>query len=546
MTRPVLLTVDDEPEVLRAVSSDLRRRYGKEYKILRANSGDAALEALAELAKTETPVALVLSDYRMPDINGVDLLARARELHPEARRVLLTAYADTEAAIAAINQSQVDYYLLKPWDPPEERLYPVLDDLLESWRSAFRPGYGGLRLVGTRWSAECHDLKEFLARNHIPYRYFDLETSDEAAELVGEGCPLPVVLLEDGSRLENPGIEALAEALGLRRSAESLFYDIVIVGAGPAGLASAVYAASEGLRALLVEREVPGGQAGTSSRIENYLGFPAGLSGGDLARRAVVQAKRFGVELLAPVEVERLTIDGPYKHLELSNGSRVTCHAVMISTGVSWRRLNVPGAEELAGRGVYYGASISEAVSCRDEVIFTVGAGNSAGQAAIHLSQYAHRVVMLVRGDSLGAKMSNYLVERIEKTPNIEVQTGTVVAACHGEEHLEAVTLRDREGNEERVDAQGLFIFIGAAPRTDWLDGIVARDSRGFLRTGVDLEPKHLQNWPLARPPFLLETNVPGIFTAGDVRHQSVKRVASAAGEGSVAIHFVHRHLADL
>lgn len=554
MTRPILLTVDDEPEVLRAVTRDLRRQYGKEYRIRRADSGSAALEALEELAARGVPVALVLSDYRMPDLDGVELLTRARELHPEARRVLLTAYADTEAAIAAINQSQLDYYLLKPWDPPEERLYPILDDLLETWRSGFRPGYGGIRIVGTRWSAVVHRLKEFLARNHLPYRFFDLETSEEAQELLrtfesnGNGsAPLPLVLLEDGSSLSAPTPEKIAEALGLKRQAEEPFYDVVIIGAGPAGLASAVYAASEGLRAVLVERDVPGGQAGTSSRIENYLGFPAGLSGGDLARRAVAQAKRFGVEVLAPVEVEKLEVKGPYKHLHLASGGKITCHTVMVSTGVSWRLLRVPGAERLSNQGVYYGAAVSEAISCRDETVYTIGAGNSAGQAAIYFSQYARRVVMLVRGDSLAAKMSNYLVERIEATDNIEVRTHTEVVSCHGEEHLEALTLRQRqEGKEERVEANALFIFIGAAPRTDWLDGVVARDSRGFLCTGPDLTAEHLQGWPLERDPFLLETNVPGVFAAGDVRHESVKRVASAAGEGSVAVHFMHRHLASL
>lgn len=548
LKRPYLLTVDDDPGVLRAVSRDLRRRYGKEYSVLRAGSGQEALEALEELAQREEPVALVLSDHRMPEMNGVDLLARIQRLLPDSKRVLLTAYADTEAAIAAINESQLDYYLLKPWDPPEERLYPVLDDLLEDWRASYRPGYGGMRVVATRWSAQGHELRDFLARNLVPYRFLDLERTAEARELVGDqGADLPLVVLEDGRRLEGAGVAEVAETIGLKTRAAESFYDLAIVGGGPAGLASAVYGASEGLRTVLLERDVAGGQAGTSSRIENYLGFPSGLSGGDLARRAVAQVRRFGVELLNPVEVEGLRLEGPYRHLQLADGNELTCHTLMIATGVSWRRLPAEGADTLTGSGVYYGASLSEAASCRGEVVYIVGAGNSAGQAAMYFAGYAAQVVMVVRGDSLAAKMSSYLVERIEATENIEVRTGTEITVCHGEQRLDSLTLRERSsGAETREEANALFVFIGAAPRTEWLEGLVARDERGFLLTGPDLAPEDLKGWPLERNPFLLETNVPGVFAAGDVRHESVKRVASAVGEGSVAVYFMHRHLATL
>ena len=552
MTKPILLTVDDEPEVLRAVARDLRRRYGKDYGIRRADSGAAALEALTELRDRGTPVALVLSDHRMPEMPGVELLGRAKNIFPDAKRVLLTAYADTEAAIAAINESQLDYYLLKPWDPPEERLYPVLDDLLDDWRGSFRPGFGGLRVIGSRWSAESHAVKDFLARNQVPYHFLDVEASDEARRILssagGSAPSLPLVILPEGKHLEAPELPELARALGLKTQAGSPFYDLAIVGAGPAGLASAVYGASEGLKTVLIEREAPGGQAGTSSRIENYLGFPVGLSGADLARRALAQAKRFGVEVLTPQEATALRLDGPYKHLTLVDGTEVTCHALMISAGVSWRRLPAAGADQLAGRGVYYGAAMSEALSCKDEDVYVVGAGNSAGQAAIFFATYARRVYMLVRGDSLAAKMSNYLVERIEAMDEIEVKLGTEVVECLGKDHLEGLVLRNRgSGEREKVDAHLLFVFIGAAPRTEWLADHVARDARGFILTGPDLDPgEHLKDWPLERQPFLLESNVPGLFAAGDVRHESVKRVASAVGEGSVAVHFMHRHLASL
>ncbi len=546
--KPVILTVDDDPQVLRSVVRDLRNKYGGDYRILRADSGSAALEALTELKQRGDAVALLLSDQRMPQLDGVGFLTQAKELFPESKRALLTAYADTDAAIAAINQSQVDYYLLKPWDPPNEKLYPVLDDLLDDWRAGFRPLPPGLRVIGDRWSPKAHQLKDFLARNHVPYRFLDVETSEEAQGcLAGEDGTLPLVMLEDGRRLWAPEPRELAEAIGIQTRAQQPFYDLAIIGGGPAGLASAVYGGSEGLRTVLVEREAPGGQAGTSSRIENYLGFPAGLSGADLARRAVTQARKFEVELLTPLQVEALRVEGPYKHLKLSDGSRLTCHALMLSMGVSWRLLPAPGAEPLAGRGVYYGAALTEAMNCKDEVVYTVGAGNSAGQAALHFAQYACKVVMLVRGASLAAKMSQYLVDRIEAAENIEVRLHTEVRACAGKEHLTGLTLyHHAEDATEDVDARYLFVFIGAAPRTDWLHGQVALDERGFVLTGSDLREEHLRAWALEREPYLLETSVPGIFAAGDVRHESIKRVASAVGEGSVSVAFIHRYLATL
>jgi thioredoxin reductase (NADPH) len=546
MPKPALLVVDDDPDVLRAIARDLRRRYGQDYRVLRAASADDGLAALDELKERGDPVALLLSDQRMPRMNGVEFLSEAMQRFPRSKRALLTAYADTQAAIDAINRSQVDYYLLKPWDPPEERLYPVLDDLLADWRASYRPGYGGVRVIGSRWSAQSHQLKDFLARSGIPYQFVDVE-EDGASEAVEATTELPLVILPDGERLEAPDVQALAERLGRRTTAGAEFYDLAIVGGGPAGLASAVYGASEGLRTVLVEREAPGGQAGTSSNIENYLGFPSGLSGADLARRAVTQAERFGVEIVAPQEVKGLTVEGPYKRLHLADGSEIACHVLMLATGVAWRQLPARGADRLTGRGIYYGAAMTEALSCKDETVYIVGAGNSAGQAAMHFAEYAARVVMLIRGDDLGAKMSQYLVERIEAHERIDVRLNTEVVEVCGGDHLESLVLEDSAaGERESVETRYLFVFIGAAPHTDWLDTLVVRDERGFVLTGPDLADGHLDGWPLEREPFLLEASVPGIFVAGDVRHESVKRVASAVGEGSVAVHFMHRHLASL
>jgi thioredoxin reductase (NADPH) len=550
MAKPVLLAIDDDRDVLNAIARDLRRHYSQTYRVLKADSGQAALDLLRDLKERDEPIALILSDQRMPGMDGVTLLSKSMALHPKSKRVLLTAYADTAAAIGAINQSQVDYYFLKPWDPPEEKLYPTLDDLLGDWRASYRPGYGGVRVVSDRWSADGHRIREFLARNQVPYEFLDVETSEEGRALAsgadGTMAGLPLVVLSGGIKLARPEPGDLAAHIGLATTAKERFYDLAIVGAGPAGLASAVYGGSEGLRTVLIEQQAPGGQAGTSSRIENYLGFPAGLSGGDLSRRAVAQATRFGVEILTPQQVTGLSFVGPYKALTLSDGSELACHVLMLAVGVSWNLLPAEGADRLTGCGVYYGASMTEAVHARGQTVYLVGAGNSAGQAAMFFKDHARRVVMVVRGDSLAAKMSRYLVDRIERTPNIEVRFDTEIRACRGTARLEALELSNRKtGATDVVEAAQLFVFLGATPRTEWLTGIVACDEQGFILTGPDLSEADLRDWPLERDPYLLETNVPGVFAAGDARHGSIKRVASAVGEGSVAVHFMHRVLAE-
>lgn len=548
MAKPILITVDDDPGVLSAVARDLRKEYGRDYRILRAMSGDSALELVLELKAAGQPVALLLSDQRMPGIGGVEFLSEAAKHYPKAKRVLLTAYSDTEAAIAAINQSKVHYYLTKPWDPPEEKLFPVLSDMLEEWRAEYRPGYGGLRVVGDRWSARGHVVRDFLARNQIPYEFLDVETSEEARELRESEAAddLPLVILPTGQRLVRPDPSDLAEHIGLETSAKRDFYDLAIVGAGPAGLASAVYGGSEGLRTVLIERAAPGGQAGTSSRIENYLGFPSGVSGGDLARRAVAQARKFGVEILTPQEATGLRVEGPYKHVTLSDGSEISCHVLMLSVGVSWNLLPAENADKLIGAGVYYGAAMTEAAHTAGRTVFMVGAGNSAGQAAMYFKDFADKVVMVVRGASLGAKMSHYLVARIESTDNIEVRLNTEVVKCHGEDRLEGLDLHTAGSDAvESLPVEYLFVFLGATPRVGWLNDLVACDDLGFILTGGALDRKgHMGDWPLEREPFMLETNVPGVFACGDARHDSVKRVASAVGEGSVAVSFMHQILA--
>jgi thioredoxin reductase (NADPH) len=553
MAKPFLLTVDDDPEVLRAVERDLRARYAEHYRILRADSGQAALEALRGLKKRDEPVALLLVDQRMSHLTGVEFLGQAMDLYPDAKRVLLTAYADTDAAIRAINNAKIHHYLLKPWDPPEEHLYPVLDDLLEEWRASFRPPFEGARVLGTRWSPQSYAIREFLARNRVPYRWLDIETTDQNPEverlkiaLGADTSHLPMVFFPDGSSLTDPSLAAMAEKLGLRTRAEMAFYDLVIIGGGPAGLAAAVYGASEGLRTVMIEKSAPGGQAGMSSRIENYLGFPAGLSGGDLARRGVDQARRFGVEILAPQEAVGLRVEGPSRSVRLADGSELGSKALLIATGLSYRKLQVPGADQLQGRGVYYGAAMTEAASCKDQDVYIVGGANSAGQAAMFFAKYACRVVMLVRGETLSASMSQYLIDQIRQTPKIQVETRSRVVEAHGNGHLEAISiLCERSGQTDRVPAGALFVFIGAEPRTDWLDGVVERDARGFVLTGNDLlhDGKRPKGWTLDRDPYLPETSVPGVFAVGDVRHGSVKRVASGVGEGSIAVQFIHQYL---
>jgi thioredoxin reductase (NADPH) len=557
MTKPVIMTVDDDREVLQAVSRDLKQQYGDRFRIVRADSGAAAIEATQKLKLRNEPVALFLVDQRMPQMSGVEFLEQALAIFPNAKRVLLTAYADTDAAIRAINTTQIDYYLLKPWNPPEERLYPVLNDLLDDWFANFRPAFEGIRVIGNRWSPQSHDMKDFLARNQIPYQWLDIELSPEAQQLATfancDRLSLPLVILSDGDSLIQPSIAQVADRIGLRTQAEKPFYDLIIIGGGPAGLAAAVYGASEGLHTVLIEREAPGGQAGTSSRIENYLGFPSGLSGGDLARRAVTQARRFGVEILSPQEVTGMRIADPYRFITLSDGSEISCHALILALGVSWRRLDVPGLDRLTGAGVYYGAAQTEALTCQGEDVYIIGGANSAGQAAMYFSKYARQVTMLVRGESLTKSMSQYLIEQIAETPNITVQPHSSVVEAKGETSLEAIAIENAlTGEVTTVPAMSLFIFIGAVPRTDWLDGMVDCDERGFVVTGADLKSgarrdnNRPQGWRLDRDPYLLETNIPGVFAVGDVRHGSIKRVASGVGEGSICVQFVHQYLANV
>ena len=556
MQKPVILTVDDDPDVLHAIERDLKKRYEERYRILRADSGLAALDLLRRLQLRNDAVALLLVDHRMPQMNGVEMLQEAMKIYPDAKRALLTAYADTDAAITAINDVRLNHYLLKPWDPPEQELFPVLDDLLDDWYADFHPPFDGIRVLGTRWSSKSYELRNFLARNQVPYQWLDADAAGRDKEverlvnsIASEDLKLPLVLFPDGASLSEPQPQDLAARLGLRTRANLEFYDLAIVGGGPAGLAAAVYGASEGLKTVMVEREAPGGQAALSSRIENYLGFPSGLTGGDLTRRAVAQARRFGVEIVSPQEVTALRVDGPYRYLRLNDGTELSCHAMLLATGVQWRKLDLPGMDRLQGAGVYYGGTATEAISCRNEEIYIIGGANSAGQAAMFFSQYAKRVVMLVRGDSLGATMSQYLIEQIETTPNIHVEYRTRVVEAHGELRLEAVSIVcDRTGEVSRVPANALFIFIGAEPRTAWLDGVIDRDERGFILTGPDLlrSGKRPKGWTIERDPSLLETSIPGVFAVGDVRYGSVKRVASGVGEGSVAIQFVHQYLSNV
>ena len=553
--KPILLTVDDDPDVLRAIERDLRRHYGKEYRVLRADAGATALDTVRQVDKRAEPVALFLVDQRMPRMSGVEFLEQARAVFPDAKRVLLTAYADTEAAIQAINTVKVDYYSMKPWDPPEENLYPVLDDLLEDWQAQYRPPFQGIRVIGHRWSAASHALKDFLGRNSVPYQWLDVESNGEEAGAVLQKAGLddsrlPAVLFDDGSHLLEPSIREVAEKIGGRTRAERPFYDLVIVGGGPAGLAAAVYGASEGLATVLVEREAPGGQAGTSSRIENYLGFPSGLSGGDLARRAVTQARRFGVEIISPQNVVGIRVEDPYRSVMLGDGTVLSCHALLIATGVQYRTLDVPGVARLTGAGVYYGAAMTEALSCAGDDVYIVGGANSAGQAAMYFARYARKVVLLVRGDGLASSMSKYLIDEIADQPNIMVRPRSQVVEAVGETRIERLVIADgATGERETVPAKALFIFIGALPRTDWLDGVVQRDEQGFILSGPDLKRDHrgrIPGWTLNRDPFLLETNVPGVFVAGDVRHRSIKRVASGVGEGSIAVQFIHQYLSKV
>lgn len=552
MALPLLLSVDDDPEVRESIESDLRQAFASRCTIVSVGSGREGLSLLERFVAEERPVALVLSDQRMPGMSGVELLARSKKICPEAKRVLLTGFADTDAAVKAINDAAIHHYLVKPWDPPEERLYPVITDLLDDWQSSYRPPFAGVLVVGHRWSADVHRIKDFLAQSNVPYRWLNLETSEEAQRVEArEGAgPLPIVVLPDKTVLRSPANAELAARVGLKTSCARSFYDLVVVGGGPAALAAAVYGASEGLRTTILERGAPGGQAATSSRIENYLGFPSGLSGADLARRAVAQAQRFGVEILSAREAVGARADGACRVVTLADGSEVSGHVLLIATGVSVRIPPMRGVERLLGRGVYYGAATTEAMSCRGEEVFVVGAGNSAGQAAICFAAHASKVRMLVRGGSLEATMSQYLVDQIAATPNIDVQVQCEVLEARGEQRLEAIEVRCVDTDARATYAAStMFIFVGATPRTEWLAGVVERDPQGFVLAGPDLprDPRgRARGWKLDREPFLLETSVPGIFAAGDVRHGSVKRIATAVGEGSMAVQFIHQYLKEL
>jgi thioredoxin reductase (NADPH) len=604
--RPVLLTVDDDPNVLRAIERDLRQQYGSRFHILKTDSGQKALELVKQLKLRNESLALLLVDQRMPYMSGVVFLEQVMNIFPDAKRVLLTAYADTEAAIRSINKAKIDYYLMKPWDPPQEHLYPILDDLLDDWWASFKHPFEGIRVIGLRWSPKSYEVKYFLARNGIPYQWLDFEGDEEAQRLVSyvestskseqskfinaattitpgsslsvldhdrtednnsvssirstsslsysssmnssSSLHLPLVIFPDGTHMEEPSNAALAEKIGLKTRAQMPFYDLIIIGGGPAGLAAAVYGASEGLSTLLIERQAPGGQAGMSSNIENYLGFPSGLTGSNLARRAVAQAIRFGAEILTPQEVVGIRVDDPYRIVKVKDGTEISCHALIIACGVSYRNLDgVKGIEKLTGAGVYYGASMVDALSCKGEDVFMVGGANSAGQAAIHFSKYAKTVTLLVRGDSLNKSMSRYLVHQIIETPNIHVLLNSKVIEVHGENRLESITIINTQtGHLETFPTSGLYIFIGAVPHTDGVAGLIERDANGFILTGPDLMQngrERPRGWTLDRQPFLLETNVPGIFAIGDVRHGSSKRVAAGVGEGSTAVQLVHQYL---
>ncbi|MEN8242261.1 MAG: FAD-dependent oxidoreductase [Chloroflexota bacterium] len=550
MGKPVIMSVDDEPQVLNAINRDLRMQYGKDYRVLKANSGQEALDTLLELKKRNEPVALFVADQRMPEMSGTEFLAEARQLYPQARKILLTAYADTEAAIASINTIELDHYLMKPWDPPEEKLFPVLDDLLSDWLTSAAPPYDGIRVAGTLWSASSHHVKDFLARNRIPYQWLDIEINSEAKKLVDDlqqgEKKLPAVFFPEGEVLFNPETQLLAQKVGLKTEASDPYYDLIIIGGGPAGLGAAVYGASEGLKTLVVEKSATGGQAGTSSRIENYLGFPKGISGSDLAKRATDQSIRLGCEIITALEVVKVEVEQPYKIVTLSDGQRITCKALLLATGVSLRELDVPGVKRLTGAGVYYGAALTEAANFKDQHVFVVGGANSAGQGAMYFARYSSKVTMLVRGSTLETSMSSYLIDQINAQENIDVLTNWEVAEVHGKDRLEEVSMVNNQTEESQtVPAAAMYIFIGAVAHTDLIDGIAERNRAGFIPTGPDLlrDGERPKGWTMPRAPYMLETNVPGIFAAGDVREGAVRRVASAVGYGAIAVSLIHQYL---
>lgn len=551
--KPIIFSIDDDPQVLRAIRRDLRGKYGKEFRVISTESANEALESLVELKKKGESVALFLSDQRMPEMLGVDFLEKAKDIYPEAKRILLTAYSDTDAAIKAINDVHLDYYLMKPWDPPEEKLFPVIDDQLDEWAATHKPEFRGIRVVGYQFSPKSHHIKDFLSGNLIPYQWMDIETSGKAKQLIGLNSishkDLPAVFFEDGSSVVGDNLEAIASKVGLSPKAEAELYDVVIIGGGPAGLAAGVYGGSEGLNTLIVEKRAPGGQAGSSSRIENYLGFPKGLSGADLTRRAVSQATRFGVEFLSPQEVEKIETNDPYKSITLKSGSQINTKGIVIATGVDYRKLSSKGMDDFSGAGVYYGAATTEAAACKGQDVYVIGGGNSAGQGAMYLSKFAKKVSILIRKPDLTSTMSSYLIDQINGTENIEVLGKTQVVEAQGNGKLGSVSIENMETKEvSNHDAGALFVFIGARPYTDWLGTGLIKDEKGFLVTGRDLmqHENFKKVWKLDRDPYLLETCVPGIFAAGDVRSGAMNRVASATGEGAMAISFVHKYLAEV
>ncbi len=549
MTPPIIVAVDDDPQVLNAVRRDLSSHYAADYRVVAAGSGAEGLEVVEGLKARGDTVSLFLVDQRMPSMTGTEFLIEARRTYPDAKRVLLTAYADTDAAISAINEVDLDHYLMKPWDPPEDHLYPVLDDLLSDWQANTPAPFDGIRVVGTTWSPATHEVKDFLARNQIPYRFLDIERDEEAESILraGDDDHIPVVLFADGQRLVDPERRAIAEKVGLRTEADNPFYDLIIVGGGPAGLAAAVYGASEGLRTVMVEAEAPGGQAGTSSRIENYLGFPSGVSGADLARRAATQASRLGAEILTATTATSVKTDDNVKIVTLDTGAELRAHAVLIASGMSLRKLSVPGYERYEGAGVYYGAALSEAATYRDQPVYVIGGANSAGQAAMLFSQYASQVTMVVRGESLQLKMSQYLIDQIADTKNIDVVVNTEVLEVEGENRVERIRLKNNKTEEETVhDAAAIFIFVGAVPHSDFVADVVAMNDRWFIYTGPDIALAEGVHWPLERDPYPLETSVPGIFAAGDIRHGAIRRVASAVGTGAITVSMIHQYLATV
>ncbi len=552
MKKPIIYVIDDDPQVLRAVVRDIRKRYRKNYQVFSTSSAQEALDTLPELKLKNEHVALFLSDQRMPEMLGVEFLESAKNSYPTAKRVLLTAYSDTEAAIKAINDVQLDYYLMKPWDPPEERLFPILDDLLEEWQANFIPDKPGIKIIGYQWSPLSHEIKDFLSGNMIPYQFLDIQSSDKAKELISlkkeETTEYPVLIFEDGTIMANPGVETVSEKIGFRTKAAENMYDVVIIGAGPSGLAAGVYGGSEGLKTLLIEKRAPGGQAGTSSRIENYLGFPKGLSGSDLARRAITQVGRFGVEFLSPQEVTSLRLQDQYKIITLADGNEINTKSVIIATGVDYRKLSAKGVHDFTGAGVYYGAATTEATACKDQSVYIVGGGNSAGQGAMYLSKFACDVYIVIRKPDLSSSMSQYLIDQIDNTKNIHLIPETSIVEACGDDRLRELVLENKHTKEKRqVKAGALFIFIGARPYTEWMGEGIVKNDRGFIETGRSLLNyyEYHQNWKQQRDPYMLETSIPGIFAAGDVRAGAMNRVASAVGEGSMAISFVHKYLEE-